>query len=129
MKIINATPHDIVVISRDNVVQDPKTKQFTAVAVEIKSIAKYEKSGILPRVSMTDELIKVTLEGAPIHAVKYGEIDGLPDEQPGIYYIVSGLVASAGVKLGRKDLVAPGGLVRDVENSSTVLGCLFLQLQ
>lgn len=129
MKIINATPHDIVVISRDNVVQDPKTKQFTAIPAEIKSIAKYEKSDILPRVSMTDELIKVTLEGAPIHTVKYGEIDGLPDEQPGIYYIVSGLVASAGVKLGRKDLMAPGDLVRDVENSSTVLGCLFLQLQ
>jgi hypothetical protein len=61
--------------------------------------------------------------------VTYGDIDGLPDEQEGIFYIVSGLVAAAGIKLGRKDLMAPGGLVRDAGNPSAVLGCLFLQLQ
>lgn len=129
MEIINATPHEILVVGLTGVIQDQKTKQFTANSSKIEVVTKYEKSGMLPRVQMSDVKVGETPEGAPIHTVKYGAIENLPEEQEGIYYIVSGLVASAGVRLGRKDLMAPGGLVRDVDNSSNVLGCLFLQLQ
>ncbi len=129
MKIINATPHEITVVSTELVRQDSKTKQYTANKEDIVLLAKYEKSGLLPRVGMSDIRIGTTAEGAPIHTVSYGEIEGLPEPQEGVFYIVSGLVAAAGVKLGRKDLMAPGGLVRDAANPSNVLGCLFLQLQ
>lgn len=129
VEVINATPHDITILKNYNVIQDAKTKQFSANPSEIVVIGVYEKSGILPRVSMSDELVSTFDGGVPIHTVKYGDIEGLPEQQEGTYYIVSGLVAAAGAKLGRTDLMAPGGLVRDAANSSTVLGCLFLQLQ
>ncbi len=128
MQVINATPHDIIVVT-GKINQDAKTKVYTASRTDLLVVAKYEKSGILPRVSMSDSKVGETEEGAPLHMVTYGDIDGLPDEQEGVFYIVSGLVAAAGIKLGRKDLMAPGGLVRDAENPSAILGCLFLQLQ
>ena len=91
-------------------------------------VKSFEKSGILPRVAMTNTPVGV-FDGVPFETIVYGDIEGLPEEQEGVYYIVSGLVAAAGVKLGRNDLLAPGKLVRDAENSFTVLGCLMLQMQ
>ncbi len=127
-KIVNATPHTITVIAEAGVLQDPKTKQYTANALEVEVIQVFQKSGILPRVSMFNDPVALFCD-IPIEFVVYGEIEGLPEEEEGVYYIVSGLVAAAGVKLGRKDLMAPGKLVRDAANSSTVLGCLMLQIQ
>ena len=103
--------------------QDAK-KQFTAETVEI--LHRIPPSGILPRVGMSNNPVE-PIAGIPVEAVTYGEIEGLPEAEEGVYYIVSGLVAAAAVKLGRNDCLAPGALVRDRNNPSTVLGCLFLQ--
>jgi hypothetical protein len=127
--IVNATPHDITILKNFNVNQDSKTRQYSAKSDEIVVVGVYEKSGILPRVAMKDELIATLDGGVPVHTVVYGEIENLSEQQENVYYIVSGLVASAGAKIGRTDLMAPGGLVRDADNPSAVLGCLFLQLQ
>lgn len=127
MKVINMTPHDIVVVSRENVEQDEK-RQYIVDADKLVKIAVFPKSGILPRVTMQDKKVD-EFDGVPLHQVAYGDIENLPKPQEGVLYCVSGLVASAGVKAGRKDLVAPGGLVRDRANPSVVLGCLFLQIQ
>jgi hypothetical protein len=124
--IINATPHSINIVARDGVTQDPKTKTFTATGTEVKVLASLESSGILPRVAMENKPAP-SIEGFPIEEVVYGAIEGLPPEANGTYYIVSGLVAAAAVKQGRKDCLAPGGLVRDKDNPSAVLGALFLQ--
>lgn len=67
------------------------------------------------------------IDGIAIESVTYGEIEGLPEPQEGVYYIVSGLVAAAAAEIGRKDCLAPGALVRDKNNPSLILGCLFLQ--
>lgn len=67
------------------------------------------------------------IDGIPIKSVTYGEIEGLPEPQEGVYYIVSELVAAAAAKIGRVDCLAPGALVRDKNNPSLILGCLFLQ--
>jgi hypothetical protein len=67
------------------------------------------------------------IDGIPIESVIYGEIEGLPEYQEEVYYIVSGLVAAAAAKIGRVDCLAPGALVRDKNNPSLILGCLFLQ--
>jgi hypothetical protein len=124
MKIINATPHQIVICSKEGVTQDPKTKQFTASAVEI--LHTLPPSGIIPRVAMGNRESAPIL-GIPVQSVQYGEIEGLPPASPDTYYIVSGLVAAAAAKVGRSDCLAPGALVRNSANPSEVLGCLFLQ--
>ncbi len=124
MKIINATPHQIIICSKEGVTQDPKTKQFTAETVE--ALHTLPPSGIIPRVAMGN-IDAEPLLGIPVQLVQYGEIEGLPDPIPDTFYVVSGLVASAAVKVGRTDCLAPGALVRNAKNPSEVLGCLFLQ--
>ena len=121
--IINATPHVITLVSKQGVEQDPK-RQFLAETVEV--VKEIPPSGILPRVSMTNSPAG-EIDGIPVESVVYGEIEGLPEFQYGVYYIVSGLVASASAKIGRVDCLAPGALVRDKNNPSLILGCLFLQ--
>ena len=123
MELINATPHEITIVSRNGVEQDTK-KQFLAEAVEV--LHKIPPSGILPRVAMSNTSVE-PIAGIPVEAVIYGEIEGLPPAKEGTFYIVSGLVAAAAVKMNRADCLAPGALVRDKNNPSTVLGCLFLQ--
>jgi hypothetical protein len=123
MTIINATPHTITLVSKQGVEQDSK-KQFLAETVEV--IKSIPSSGILPRVSMSNSPAG-EIDGIPIESVIYGEIEGLPEYQEEVYYIVSGLVAAAAAKIGRVDCLAPGALVRDKNNPSLILGCLFLQ--
>jgi len=47
----------------------------------------------------------------------YGEIEGLPDPQPGVVYIVSMVVRQAAQAQGRTDVVSPDtspqGAIRD----------------
>jgi hypothetical protein len=121
--IINATPHTITLVSKQGIEQDSK-KQFLAETVEV--IKSIPSSGILPRVSMSNSPAG-EIDGIPIESVIYGEIEGLPEYQEEVYYIVSGLVATAAAKIGRTDCLAPGALVRDKNNPGLILGCLFLQ--
>ncbi len=121
--IINATPHTIILVSKQGVEQDSK-KQFLAETVEV--IKSIPSSGIIPRVSMSNSPAG-EIDGIPVESVVYGEIEGLPEYQEEVYYIVSGLVAAAAAKIGRTDCLAPGALVRDKNNPSLILGCLFLQ--
>ena len=121
--IINATPHKITLVSKQGVEQDSK-KQFLAETVEI--LKEIPPSGILPRVSMTNSPTG-EIDGIPVESVVYGEIEGLPEYQDDVYYIVSGLVAAASARVGRTDCLAPGALVRDKNNPAVILGCLFLQ--
>jgi hypothetical protein len=123
MTIINATPHTITILDRTGIIQDAK-KQFLAETVEI--MRSIPPSGILPRVSMSNSPCG-GIDGIPIESVIYGEIEGLPEYQEEVYYIVSGLVAAAAAKIGRVDCLAPGALVRDKNNPGLILGCLFLQ--
>ena len=121
--IINATPHKITLVSKQGVEQDSK-RQFLAETVEV--VREIPSSGILPRVSMTNSPAG-EIDGIPVESVVYGEIEGLPEFQYGVYYIVSGLVSAAAAKIGRVDCLAPGALVRDKNNPAVILGCLFLQ--
>jgi hypothetical protein len=123
MTLINATPHSITLVSREGVEQDNR-RQFLAETVEI--LREIPPSGILARVSMVN-FPAGEIDGIAIESVTYGEIEGLPEPQEGVYYIVSGLVAAAAAKIGRVDCLAPGALVRD-KKTGVILGCLFLQV-
>lgn len=123
--LVNATPHNITILDKTGITQDAK-KQFIASKESIVILKEIPASGILPRVKMTNETAG-EIDGIPVEAVIYGEIENLPDPVDGTFYIVSGLVAAAASQQGRKDCLAPGALVRDAENPSNILGCLFLQ--
>jgi hypothetical protein len=125
MTILNATPHTITLVSKQGVEQDSR-KQFLGNKEKIVILKEIPTSGIIPRVSMSNSPAG-EIDGIPVETVIYGEIEGLPEYQEGIYYIVSGLVAAAASKQGRTDCLAPGAIVRDESNPSNVLGCLFLQ--
>ncbi len=99
-KIINTTPHAIY---------------------EVISGIEFPVSDIKVRVSSSAALaIEIAIEDKtlPLYRTNYGKVEGLPAQQSGIFYIVSGLVLSAS---DRTDLLAPGELVRDAAGNP--IGC------
>ena len=57
--------------------------------------------------------------GVALSRVSFGAVEGLPDPEPGVVFVVSGLVRSA--VPGRSDVASPGDLVRDA--AGAVVGC------
>lgn len=55
----------------------------------------------------------------PVNATSFGEVVGLPDQQPGIGYVVSALTAQAAK--GRDDVFVTDDAVRDAEGR--IIGC------
>lgn len=98
--IVNLTPHDINLFRGDEFVE------------------KIVSSGTA-RVSVRSEIIG-QINGFPISKNFYGEIIGLPEPQPGTFYVVSALVAQAAA--GRRtDLLVVNDTVRDQEGR--IIGC------
>ena len=79
IKFINATPH----------------------AIQLNNGKVFEPSGILPRVSQ--EISE--FDGNLIATQSFGKVEGLPEPEHGVVYIVSTMVMSA--CKDRVDLVAP----------------------
>jgi len=134
MNFVNLTPHSIKVLSAKCVVQNEQTKLLESTPEEIEVILEIPPSGNLARLgSQTLELIE-TLEvdeGTQIEVKKgtwdKSSISGLPEysgESQAIY-LVSAIVAQAVDR--RYDVYSPGGLVRNRNNPSEILGCLYLQ--
>ena len=95
MKIINLTPHPIVVECEDGM---RKT---------------YHPSGQVARVVLEDEQID-KIDGIPVVRGKVKQVTGIPKKQDGVYYIVSLFVLQ---HANRDDLIAPdtNGAIRDEE--------------
>lgn len=111
MEIINATPHPIVLFGADC----PDTLASTDAPAPLVT---YAPSGTLARAAQTRADVGV-LNGVPVGASSFGEVEGLPAPAPGVWYIVSGLVLAAGAD--RPDLLAPARPVRD--EAGRVVGC------
>ena len=79
IKLINATPH----------------------AIQLNNGKVFEPSGILPRVSQEISEFNNNL----ITTQSFGKVEGLPEPETGVVYIVSAMVLSA--CKDRVDLVAP----------------------
>lgn len=98
IQLRNYTPHLIVLA--------PRTRE------EIRLLP----SGVVARcqeiLSLTDIL---DVDGAKIPLVwrTFGQIEGLPPREPGVFYVVSTIVAEAAWRQGRDDVVCPGDFLRD----------------
>ena len=91
MKIINATPH----------------------AILLNNGTKFEPSGIVARVSAKLEL-ETIVDGIHLFRQTFGKVEGLPEETDGTVYIVSAMVLNA---VDRDDCVAPATGHKDVIRS------------
>ena len=84
-KIINLTPHEVVVERKDG------------------SRKTYHPSGQVARVVLEDEQID-EIDGIPVIRGKVKEVTGIPKKQDGVYYIVSLFVLQ---NTNRDDLIVP----------------------
>ena len=100
VNLINLTPHDINLFRGDELVE------------------KVPSSGIA-RVSVRSEKVG-EIDGFPISKNFYGEIIGLPEPQPGTFYVVSALVAQAAAER-RTDLLVVNDTVRNEKGQ--IIGC------
>ena len=85
-KIVNLTPHDVHIITGD----------------EVRCFAK---SGAVARVS-THTIQCEAVQGVATVRIEYGAVEGLPPPEPGTFYIVSMLVAQRATGQ-RDDLLSP----------------------
>lgn len=108
MYFINLTPHAINILGDEKICVPPSGGVARCLSVSTP-VGVVESNGV-----------KI-----PVVETSYGEVTGLPkvDLHPGAIYIVSGLVLAALKAAGirRRDVVAPGDQVRDIEG--LVVGC------
>ena len=99
MKLINLTPHEVVLCG-----------------------IKIASSGQQARVATTRKLGTYTVVSdwpVPVYYTVLGAVTGLPEAAEGVGYIVSALVRSAAPE--RRDLYSPADLQRDERGN--VIGC------
>lgn len=98
--IVNATPHAVNLVDDDgNVLRTFLPK------ISVRVASRCEVVG--------------TIDGIPIDSTTFGEVEGLPEYQDDVYYIVSRLVKQA--LPDRVDLLCPGQQQRD--SAGRVIGC------
>lgn len=117
MRLVNYTPHEIVVVAQD------------------ERLVRIPSSGIA-RCSVTTEPVRTvsidepdTTEPADVVLVEqtFGAVIGLPDPVDGVIVVVSGMVLDHPSTANRGDLAAPGDLVRNAAGQP--IGCRGLRLR
>jgi hypothetical protein len=96
MRIINCTPHAVVLHRSDGTVTAFSPSGSVARCDEVRGAAG-------------------ALDGAPVFSTRFGQVTGLPEPEPETVYIVSALVRGA-LAGSRTDVVSPDtgtGAVRD----------------
>ena len=99
MKWVNLTPHKILLYRPDG------------------SVEEVPPSGRVVRVKEEREEVG-EVGGLPVFSSSFGEVEGLPDPEPGVYLLVSRPVLEALKGSGRVDVLAPDtgvGAVRSKE--------------
>lgn len=115
MKLINLTPHDIVIVG---VVKDGK-KYGSMTIPACGNVARVTQSFFEDDMMEIDDVgdISTTL-------ATFGTVNGLPPMEDGVVYIVSSLVASHPDVKNRSDVYFPAQPIRD--SGGNVIGCTSL---
>lgn len=103
-KVVNLTPHSINIVDAEGVL-----------IRELPSEGLARVSSVSTPVGVVDEI--------PVIKQEFGEIEGLPAPEEGVYYVVSAMIGTAAKN--RQDLLGPADFVRDQEGR--ILGCKSLQ--
>jgi hypothetical protein len=121
-RLVNLTPHAVALVLAEG-----EGEPVTLVIPPSGQVARCAE--MASRVGTVCHRESATIRGGidvPVVKMIYGEITGLPEPQPGRYYIVSRLVAEAAAALGRRDCLVPAQTVRDGQGRIT--GCRALAL-
>ena len=107
-QLVNLTPHTINLVAEDGT-----------------QLLSLESQGVA-RVASTTEVVghlQVGGVAVPQTHTTFGEVEGLPEQTPGVGYVVSNMIISALAQQGvrRNDLFTPGLQVRDEQGR--VIGC------
>lgn len=97
MRLVNLTPHPVTLIVGDQTLTIPPEPTPARCSETRTVVGSVEVDGL----------------EVPVTVVGFGEVQGLPDPQEGVLYVVSRIVAEA--RRDRADLVIPDDLVRDGE--------------
>ena len=101
----NMTPHPITILDVDK-----------------KTVIRTIESSGLIRLQAYTVSAGFTVDGCRISRTEFGQPEGLPNEEPDTFYIVSQLVKSA--LPNRSDLLVPAEMVRDEKGN--IVGCCSL---
>lgn len=96
MNVVNLTPH----------------------AIQVVGGPSFPPSGQVARCAQVSAPVGAH-EGLPLVSVQFGEVEGLPDPQEGVLFLVSALVRSAVPH--RHDVASPGDLERN--EAGQPVGC------
>lgn len=131
IEIINTCPVEINILRNKE-----KLNSYLLSREEVECIRTFPAantlhygSAIIPQLWIEDD---TDIFGLPVNKVVYSSdgyrenIIGMPNQKPGIFYIVSPMIAVAAARIGRKDCLFPGLEVRNIENSVEVLGYYWL---
>jgi len=129
-KIINMTPHDIVVLDGSNIVFDKASRSYKLNGEPV--IAKtYPTSGAIMRCTQT-ESDAGNVDGVNLYSVTFGTVEVVSKDgtvtvfdtplETGVYYIVSSIVKNALLPYRSLDLLVPTHMVRN--DKGQPIGCL-----
>jgi len=111
-KLVNLTPHTVNIFLRDGRQISLPSQGIARVKELVEDVGELEVDGV------TIPLRRKFLEAV---------IEGLPEPEEGVIYIVSYLAAEVAWKLGREDVVATGDPVRDHEGRIIGVSSLYAQ--
>ena len=87
---------------------------------EITTGTDIPPSGVVVRVNQTNTK-SAEYAGIPLYTTVFGDLEGLPEPQKDVLYVVSAMALNA-VPANRTDVVAPGFLKRDERGNP--IGCV-----
>ena len=127
-KIRNLTPHEIVLLKKDESGEITGFTGFGPKQVEARysEIKKFSSEGVV-RASQRDRpagLLQLDQENiVELILTEFGEVSGLPEPQPDTFYVVSVVAANAAKSQGRStsDLLLVADTVRNA--GGQIIGC------
>lgn len=100
MEMVNLTPHEVTIITEDNIIM-------------------IQPSGQIAKCEHQSECIGI-FNGIKIYKTKYGAVTNMPEAKENTIYITSSIVANA-LKDSRNDIYVPFDFVRD--DKGRIIGC------
>lgn len=117
-KVINLTPHAINLYKLEDCAISAQGNYKTLILKEGVTPMMVLPSEGVARATQTKKQID-TIEGIPVNATVYGDVEGLPEPSQDTFYVVSALTAQAAK--GRNDLLIVDSTVRDKDGR--IVGC------